>query len=153
PPDGAEDDASVPVAVPDASATEQLRHRDFAAMGDAERAMVELLLDRLRLPGELRRTRRHRPGGARDLDRRRILRSVLRQGGEPGRLHRRGRRHRPRRIVLVVDVSGAMSAYAPALLRFAHAASARGATPTEVFTLGTRLTRVTAELGQRDPDT
>ena len=153
PPDGAEDDASVPVAVPDASPTEQLRHRDFAAMGDAERAMVDLLLDRLRLPGELRRTRRHRPGGRRDLDRRRILRSILRQGGEPGRLHRRERRHRPRRVVLVVDVSGSMSAYATALLRFAHAASARGGTPTEVFTLGTRLTRVTTELTHRDPDT
>jgi uncharacterized protein with von Willebrand factor type A (vWA) domain len=153
PPDGAEDDTSVPVAVPDASSAELLRHRDFAAMGDAERAMVDRLLDRLRLPGEVRRTRRHRPGGSRSLDRRRILRDVLRQGGEPGRLHRQERRLRPRRIVLVVDVSGSMSAYATALLRFAHAASVRGSTPTEVFTLGTRLTRVTAELGHRDPDT
>lgn len=153
PSDGAEDDASVPVAVPDASGAEQLRHRDFAAMGEAERAMVDRLLERLRLPGEVRRTRRHRPGGTRALDRRRILRSVLRQGGEPGRLHRRERRYRPRRVVLVVDVSGSMSAYATALLRFAHAASARGAAPTEVFTLGTRLTQVTAELGHRDPDT
>lgn len=153
PPDGADDDASVPVAVPDASAAEQLRHRDFAAMGDAERALVNRLLARLRLPGELRRSRRHRSGGTRSLDRRRILRDVLRQGGEPGRLRRRTHRHRPRRIVLVVDVSGSMSAYATALLRFAHAASVRGATPTEVFTLGTRLTRVTAELDHRDPDT
>ena len=152
PPRGAEDDASVPVAVPDASSTEQLRHRDFAAMGDAERAMVDRLLARLRLPGELRRTRRHQPGGGTTLDRRRILRDVLRHG-EPRRLHRRTHRHRPRRIVLVVDVSGSMSAYATALLRFAHAASVRGATPTEVFTLGTRLTRVTTELGHRDPDT
>lgn len=153
PPDGAVDDASMPVAVPDASSAEQLRHRDFAAMGEAERAMVDRLLERLRLPGEQRRTRRHRSGGSRSLDRRRILRDVLRQGGEPGRLHRRTRRDRPRRVVLVVDVSGSMSAYATALLRFAHAASVRGSTPAEVFTLGTRLTRVTDELGHRDPDT
>lgn len=153
PPDGAEDDASVPVAVPDASPTEQLRHRDFAAMGEAERAMVDRLLARLRLPGELRRTRRHQPGGGSMLDRRRILRDVLRHGDGPRRLHRRTHRQRPRRIVLVVDVSGSMSAYATALLRFAHAASVRGTTPTEVFTLGTRLTRVTEELGHRDPDT
>lgn len=151
--EGAEDDGGVPVLVPDASATEQLRHRDFAAMDDAERAFVDRLLERMRLPGETRRTRRHRPGGGRDLDRRRILRDVLRQGGEPGRLHRRARRDRPRRVVLIVDVSGSMAAYATALLRFAHAASRRGGTPTEVFTIGTRLTRVTDELSHRDPDT
>src|SRR6185437_51190 len=31
-------------------------------------------------------------------------------------------------------------------------AARRGAAPVEVFTLGTRLTRVTRELGHRDPD-
>ena len=46
-----------------------------------------------------------------------------------------------------------MSGYADALLRFAHAASHRDRSPTtEVFTIGTRLTRVTRELAQRDPD-
>ncbi|MFD4860489.1 VWA domain-containing protein, partial [Streptomyces atratus] len=39
--------------------------------------------------------------------------------------------------------------YAGALLRFAYAAAAR--TPTEVFTIGTRLTRVT-RVTHRDPD-
>jgi uncharacterized protein len=153
PADGAEEEAAVPVLVPDASAVEHLRHRDFAAMSDAERVLVDRLLDRLRLPGETRRTRRHEPGRGRELDRRRILREVLRQGGEPARLRHRTRRERPRRVVLVVDVSGSMAAYATALLRFAHAASRRGGTPTEVFTLGTRLTRVTEELTHRDPDT
>jgi len=153
PTEGAEDDAAVPVLVPDASPVEHLRHRDFAAMTDVERVLVDRLLDRLRLPGEVRRTRRHRPGPGRELDRRRILRDVLRQGGEPGRLRHRARRERPRRVVLVVDVSGSMASYATALLRFAHAAAMRGGTPTEVFTLGTRLTRITDELAHRDPDT
>jgi uncharacterized protein with von Willebrand factor type A (vWA) domain len=51
-----------------------------------------------------------------------------------------------------------MSAYADALLRFAHAASHRMAhgqlrgPVTEVFALGTRLTRVTREMGHRDGD-
>jgi len=153
PSEGGDDDASVPVLVADASNIEQLRHRDFSAMDDAERALVDRLLDRLRLPGETRRTRRHRPGHGHGLDRKRILRDVLRQGGEPGRLRHRTRRERPRRVVLVVDVSGSMASYATALLRFAHAASVRGGTPTEVFTLGTRLTRVSDELAHRDPDT
>ena len=61
------------------------------------------------------------------------------------------RAERPRRVVLLVDVSGSMAPYADALLRFAHAAT-RGSARTEVFTVGTRLTRVTRELSHRDPD-
>jgi uncharacterized protein with von Willebrand factor type A (vWA) domain len=67
-------------------------------------------------------------------------------------LARRRRRTRPRRLVLLLDVSGSMSPYADALLRFGHAAVRRRPTLTEVFTLGTRLTRVTRALRHRDPD-
>ena len=46
-----------------------------------------------------------------------------------------------------------MSSYADALLRFAHAASHRMRGPvTEVFTVGTRLTRVTREMAHRDAE-
>jgi uncharacterized protein with von Willebrand factor type A (vWA) domain len=55
--------------------------------------------------------------------------------------------------VLLVDVSGSMAPYADALLRFAHAAAHGGrSTRTDVFTIATRLTRVTRELSHRDPD-
>jgi len=74
-------------------------------------------------------------------------------GGEPADLAYQQRRRRPRRVVLLVDISGSMTAYADALLRFAHAASHRLRGPaTEVFTLGTRLTRVTREMAHRDSD-
>ena len=60
---------------------------------------------------------------------------------------------RPRRLVFVLDVSGSMEPYARGLLRFAHAAvTARKAGRVEVFTIGTRLTRITRELSSRDPD-
>ncbi|MGW2898328.1 vWA domain-containing protein, partial [Streptomyces sp. NPDC001212] len=85
-----------------------------------------------------------------DVDPHRTVRELLRLGGEPARLRRHAREERPRRVVLLVDVSGSMGPYADALLRFAHAA-ARGRR-TEVFTIGTRLTRVTRELSHRDPD-
>jgi uncharacterized protein with von Willebrand factor type A (vWA) domain len=54
----------------------------------------------------------------------------------------------------LVDVSGSMDSYAGALLRFAHAAArADGRSgPTEVFTMGTRLSRLTREMSLRDPD-
>ena len=44
-----------------------------------------------------------------------------------------------------------MEPYARALLRFVQAAVA-GRRRVEAFALGTRLTRITRELGSRDPD-
>ncbi len=55
-------------------------------------------------------------------------------------------------VVLLVDVSGSMAPYADALLRFAHVVTRRAPHSTEVFTLGTRLTRVSRQLRQRDPE-
>ena len=77
---------------------------------------------------------------------------MLRHGGEPTRLDRRRRRPKPRRLVLLIDVSGSMAPYADALLCFGHAATRRAPSRTEVFTIGTRLTRVTRALRHRDPD-
>lgn len=144
-------DETVPLATA-ASRTERLRHRDFADLTAAERREIDRLLARLRLPGETRRTRRHRPSHRGSIDRARTVRAMLARGGEPARLHRRRRRERPRRVVVLVDVSGSMGPYATALLRFAHAAARREAGRTEVFTIGTRLTRVTREMSHRDPD-
>jgi uncharacterized protein with von Willebrand factor type A (vWA) domain len=58
---------------------------------------------------------------------------------------------RPRRIVLLCDVSGSMEPYARSLVRFLHAAVV-GRGRVEAFALGTRLTRITRELSSRDPD-
>jgi hypothetical protein len=53
--------------------------------------------------------------------------------------------------VLLVDVSGSMEPYARMLMRLGHAAvSSRR--HTEVFTIGTRVTRVTRALAPSDPD-
>lgn len=135
-----------------ASAAEVLRRRDFALLDPDERAQLERLLARLTMPGSRRRTRRWQPDRAGAVDRGRTVRAVLRGGGEIAELRHRSVRHRPRRVVLLVDVSGSMTPYADALLRFAHAA-ARGRQRTEVFSIGTRLTRLTREMSHRDPDT
>ncbi|MEJ3749454.1 VWA domain-containing protein [Actinomycetes bacterium KLBMP 9797] len=146
--DGASQDAS-PVA---ASAKEVLRHRDVGALSAAERDEVRRLLALLAPGTAARPARRHRPARAGRADPPRTVRRMLRYGGEATPLARRERRDRPRRLVLLVDVSGSMAPYADALLRFAHAAVRRRPTHTEVFTLGTRLTRVTRALRYRDPD-
>ncbi|MFF9765666.1 VWA domain-containing protein [Streptomyces sp. NPDC014636] len=133
-----------------ASSAEVLRHRDVAALDAAERAQVRRLLAAFTLHGQTRRSARRRPARRGEVDPRRTVRELLRRGGEPARLRRHARVERPRRVVLLVDVSGSMAPYADALLRFAHAAVRGGR--TEVFTIGTRLTRATRELSHRDPD-
>jgi uncharacterized protein len=149
--DAADDDGEVTAIA--ASRSEVLRHRDISTLSPADRVALHRLLAAFRLAGERRRTRRTMAAPAGVLDRHRTLRRLMQAGGEPVRPAHRGRRDRPRRLVLLVDVSGSMTSYADALLRFAHAASHRDRGPrTEVFTIGTRLTRVTRELTHRDPD-
>lgn len=136
---------------------EMLRRRDIAEMDERERGDLARLLATFDLIGDVRRTRRHAPSRGGEVDPRATMREMLRSAGEPVRLRHRTHRYRPRRIVLLVDVSGSMNPYTDALLRFAHAGCRRrGNGPpssrSEAFTLGTRLTRVTGELAVRDPD-
>ncbi|MGN6689053.1 MAG: vWA domain-containing protein, partial [Actinomycetales bacterium] len=95
---------------------------------------------------------RRAPARRGSADPRRTLRAALHTDGELCVLARRDRSRRPRKVVLLVDISGSMEPYADALLRFAHVVVRRAPASTEVFTLGTRLTRVTRELRLRDPD-
>jgi uncharacterized protein with von Willebrand factor type A (vWA) domain len=135
-----------------ASSEEVLRQRDIAKLSSAERDQLRSLLARLALPGELRSSRRMRAASRGEIDGQRTVRAWLAAGGEPARLRRHRNTERPRRVVLLVDVSGSMGGYADALLRFSHAAARRGHSPTEVFALGTRLSRITRELRHPDPD-
>ncbi len=135
------------------SSTETLRHKDFAAYSDEELEQSRRLMEQMQVGGPSRRSRRRRPisRGSGVPDMRRTVRLALRAGGEPMRLARTTPGERPRRIVLLLDVSGSMESYANALMRFLHATVA-GRTRVEAFALGTRLTRLTRELSSRDPD-
>jgi len=139
------------------SPTEMLRHKDFGAYSHAEFDEARRLMADLRLAGSLRRSRRRRPHRRRALapaarpDLRRTVRRALRTGGEPVERAWSVPAERPRRVVLLCDVSGSMEPYTRALMRFAHAAVV-GRTRVEAFALGTRLTRLTRALSSRDPD-
>jgi uncharacterized protein with von Willebrand factor type A (vWA) domain len=76
---------------------------------------------------------------------------MLRRDGEVTRLPRRQRTTRQRRVLLLIDVSGSMKSGTEGALRLAHAL-VQSAERAEVFTLGTRLTRVTPALRRRDRD-
>ena len=136
------------------SATEILRHKDFADYSPDELAHAHELMTHLRLVGAPRASLRQGPTARRTSmpDIRRTVRSAIRAGGEPIERHHLAPTPRLRRLVLLLDVSGSMEPYARGLLRFVHAAVA-GRQKVEAFALGTRLTRITRELTSRDPDT
>jgi len=135
------------------SSVETLRDRDFATCDPDELAELYRAIDQLRwhaVSGPSRRLVADRHHADR-LDLRRTVSAAMRTDGELLTRRHRRRSTRPRRLVLLLDVSGSMEPYARALARFAHAAvTAR--TRVEVFTLGTRLTRLTREMATRDPD-
>jgi uncharacterized protein len=135
-----------------ASTAEVIRKKSFEALTPEERSRSDRLIRSLALHVPTRRSRRYAPGrrGGR-FDLRQTVRSSLRTEGEPFERRWRQRRDKPRSLVLLLDVSGSMSAYSRALLQFGHAAMAAGRR-VEVFCFGTRLTRVTQILRIKDPD-
>jgi uncharacterized protein with von Willebrand factor type A (vWA) domain len=147
-----EDDAEARDLAVQASGDEVLRHRDVAELTPAEREHLRRLFALLVPATPMRPARRRRPSPQGAVHPARTVRRALRDGGEVTRLLRHRRQARPRRVVLLIDVSGSMTPYADALLRFAHAAVRARPVSTEVFTIGTRLTRVTREMRLRDPD-
>ena len=134
-----------------AADTEILRHRDIAELTAAERAHLAELIAELRPHAATRPALRLRPSRRGRVDPRRTVRYMLAAGGEPVRPRHHRKATRPRRTVLLLDVSGSMSPYADALLRFAHVV-ARANPTNEVFSLGTRMTRLTRALRIRDPE-
>ncbi len=153
-PEGAagDGDDEVDVVRARASAADVLRHRDIADLTPTERALLAQLFATLRPVAPQRRAIRRHADHRGELDLRRTLRDELRRGGEVGRWRYRRPTSRPRRVVLLLDVSGSMSLYADALLRVAHVWVRALPRSTEVFTVGTRLTRVTRSLRQRDAE-
>jgi len=135
---------------------EQLRKADFDTMSTAEWGAAKRMLATLapflaELP-----TRRYAPSlrGSR-LDLHALLRAAARHGGDIAELPRRQRRTQPEPLVVIVDISGSMSRYSRMFLHFLHAlTSSRYAADHRVhaFVFGTRLTHITRQLRNRDPD-
>ncbi len=139
---------------PDAySKLEALRHREFDRMTPAELRDAERLVDLLVPKLERRRTRRYElhPHGRR-IAPRAMFRQNLATGGEITRWVWRRPIKRPRPLVVICDISGSMERHSRLLLRFVQALSAASAVKTESFVFGTRLTRVTRLLRDRDRD-
>jgi uncharacterized protein len=131
---------------------ERLASKDFAELSDDELITVAILMRRLTLavPERQSRRQRRRPGGRRT-DMRATLRQARRTGGDAFRLIGRTPARRPRRLVVLCDISGSMEPYARAYLQFL-ACAARPGSGAEAFVFATRLTRITRALAARNPE-
>ena len=128
------------------------RHQQFDRMSAAELRDAERLIDLLLPNLERRRTRRselHHHG--RTVAPRVMFRRSLATGGDVVDWVWRRPIRRPRQLIVICDISGSMERHARVLLRFSQALAA-SAVRTEAFVFGTRLTRVTRLLRDRDRD-
>ncbi|MGH3625770.1 MAG: vWA domain-containing protein [Sciscionella sp.] len=134
-----------------ASAAERLAGRDFDQLTPEELAELVAEMRWLRVHTPLRRTRRQRRcRHGRSVDLRATLRAASRTGAQPIRLLRRRQRTRPRKLVVLCDISGSMQHYARAMLQLLYCAG--GGANAEVFTFATRLTRLTSALRRVRPE-
>jgi hypothetical protein len=123
--------------------------RAFPVLGTADRATLERLRRGLAgLPAMASRRWAPAHRGPR-IDVARTARAARRTFGETLRILESDRPPRPRRLLLLVDVSGSMKAHSEATLRFAHLIT-RSRPRVDSFCFGTRLSRVTAALKHRD---
>ena len=139
-------------AVMTVSDRERLQSMDFEQMSADQIGHAKAEIRRLRLPLDLRRTRRLRPdaSGSR-IDLAATLRRSLRRGGDITTLSRSARIVRPPPLVVLCDISGSMARYAQVLLHFLHAV-ANDRDRVHVFLFGTRLSNITRQLRFRDPE-
>jgi uncharacterized protein with von Willebrand factor type A (vWA) domain len=131
-----------------ASATERLGYRTFSIdrqmLAGFRRALPTALPQRRSF-----RSVRTNSRGSPDL--RRALRSIVRADGDVPVPPLRRRPSVSRRLLILIDISGSMKLHTGDYLKLAHAA-VQAADRVEVFTLGTRLTRITRALKVRDID-
>ncbi|MDX8461581.1 vWA domain-containing protein [Mesorhizobium humile] len=128
------------------SALEQLSSRDFQrdadGIGQFRRKLASALPARRSF-----RTARTRSRGTLDL--RRSLSEIVSADGDIPSPLLRCRQIVSRKLLLLIDVSGSMKLHTADYLKVAHAA-VQGADSAEIFTFGTRLTRITSALRIRD---
>jgi uncharacterized protein with von Willebrand factor type A (vWA) domain len=126
----------------------------FETFDDADLRLIGSWLEQASAHWPRRRSLRREPSrhGTR-IDMRHTMRASRTTGWETMRLVRSHRRHRPRRVVLLCDVSRSMQPYATIYLHLMRAAALhRSTVAPEVFAFSTSLTRLTPVLSHRSAD-
>ena len=141
-----------PIPIRTYSRSETLRQQSFEHFTHSELEAAREILKRMRWQVGSRALRRMRVGSrGRQLDLRSMVQRSLRSAGEIASLRWRIPKTKPRPLVILGDISGSMERYTRLLIQFFYA-SRRGRKDVEVFTFGTRLTRITRDLEHRNID-
>lgn len=148
---GRAEDATTGLAVSERlpSALAGLRDTPFDALDPVQLAEVGAWLENAREHWPTRRTRRFATRShATMIDLRATMARSRSTGWEPTELVRTGPVRKPRRLVMLCDVSQSMQAFITPYLHLMRAATITAG--AEVFAFGTTLTRLTAVLAHRD---
>ena len=134
-----------------ASRAENLAETDFRRIADPEAvAEAHALAARLARKMRARLTRRKRTQRKRArLDIRRTIRRNICRGGVPIDLMWRRRKHKPLRLVVLLDVSGSMSLYTSVFVRFMHGVLDHFR-EADAFLFHTRLAHVSTAMREKD---
>lgn len=147
----ASESSDLPALLP-GSEVDRLSARDHRDLTPEQRAQVAAYVERIVTARLRRRSRRERAASAGRIDMPGTVREMFRNGGEVARLHYRRPTRQAGRTLLLIDVSKSMNAYSESLLRLGHALVRARPGRSEVFSFGTRLTRLTAHLSHPDPN-
>lgn len=138
----------------------RLASMDFEQMSTAEIADAKQAIAQLdfHLPKLL--SRRSRPNiGGEKIDIRASIHNARLNGGEVLKLLRKRRIEKPRNLVILIDISGSMSAYSRIMMHFANAISTNRQrkkgndwAKIHTFTFGTQLTNISRQIADKDPD-
>ena len=132
------------------SAFRHLADTPFEQLSIDDLDLIGGWLDNMLTAFPTRRTRRFRPANRPgSIDLRRTMRVARATGGEPIRLVHRRLRRRPRKIVMLADMSGSMESFSRIYLHLMRGLATHG--HAEVFIFSTSLRRVTTQLRDRDP--
>ena len=133
------------------SAVFELRHADFATLSEAERDALIALAQQTQFVIPNQRIRRRHPSDAGPrLDWREIIRRSQGTQGEPLDLARIDRQRKPARLIVLLDTSGSMAAYARTTLACLHP-MLRGC-DAHVFAVGNRVSELTHAFKCRNTD-
>jgi len=132
----------------DTTTGERLSQRQFSLRNESD-ALVRLARGAPRALPRRQTPRRRAAKRGDGYDLRKSLRQAIRRDGEVFTLVQTRQKTRQRPIVLLVDVSGSMQDQSEQMMRLAHRL-VQSAERADVFSLGTRLTRITQALKHKN---
>lgn len=149
-------DSDVAIGVPDMLPSRLVARAEdaFESFDDGDLHLIGTWLEHASARWPRRRSlRRERSGHGTRIDLRHTMKASRTTGWEAVRLVRSRLRQRPRRVVLLCDVSRSMQPYAGIYLHLMRAAALRRTTiAPEVFAFSTTLTRLTPVLSHRSAE-